>query len=170
MGPSGDAYTGLAVTLARRILVGFLVAAMAASQVLGAPPNYWNRIRYSGGTIAVKVDPFDWNTSLKVAPDDLVLVIGYKRTVHIKPGEVTALSYGREAHRRVADMVALSVVFTPLALFGLLHQSKVHFIGIEYRTDDGKPAAVLLEAHKDDYKAILLALTAATGKPVQNAP
>jgi hypothetical protein len=66
--------------------------------------------------------------------------------------------------------VALSIVFSPLALFGLLHVSKDHFIGIVYHTDDGKPAAVLLEADKSNYSAILLALKTVTGKPVDKAP
>ncbi|MCX6629663.1 MAG: hypothetical protein NTW28_18755, partial [Candidatus Solibacter sp.] len=86
------------------------------------------------------------------------------------PAEVTALSYGQEAHRRVADMVALSLVATPLALFGILHRSKTHFIGIEYRSGDGKPGGLLLEADKNNYRAILRALEVVTGKPVKNAP
>jgi len=90
-------------------------------------------------------------------------------TLSLKPGQVTALSYGQEAHRRVADMVTLSVFFTPLALFGLLHESKNHFVGIEYTDDHGKPGAVLLEVHKDSYKAILETLKAVTGKPVQTS-
>ena len=80
------------------------------------------------------------------------------------------MSYGQEAHRRVADMMALSLVATPLALFGILHQSKTHFIGIEYRDAGGKPGALLLEADKNNYRAILHALEAVTGKPVKNAP
>jgi hypothetical protein len=68
-------------------------------------------------------------------------------------------------------MVALSVVFVnPLVLFGILHKSKNHFVGIEFKTDDGKPGAVLLEADKGNYRAILQALARVTGKPVQNAP
>jgi hypothetical protein len=67
-------------------------------------------------------------------------------------------------------MVALSLVATPLALFGILHKSKAHFIGIEFKTDDGKPGAVLLEADKNNYRDILRVLAAVTGKPVQNAP
>ena len=66
--------------------------------------------------------------------------------------------------------MALSVVATPLALFGILHKSRNHFIGIEYKTDDGKPGAVLLEADKNNYRAILQVLKVVTGKPVQNAP
>ncbi len=70
----------------------------------------------------------------------------------------------------MGDLVALSVVATPLVLFGLLHKSKVHFIGIEYRAGDGKTGAVLIEADKDNYKAILQVLTSVTGQPVKNGP
>jgi hypothetical protein len=154
----------------RRMTACLMALAMAASQAMCAPGNFWNRLRYSGGTVQAKVNPFDWNTSLKVTADDIELVMAYRRKVRIRTPEVTRLSYGREAYRRVADMVALSLVFTPLTLFGLLHESKIHFIGIEYKDEDGKPSALLLEAHKDDYKAMLQALKVATGKPVENAP
>ncbi len=137
---------------------------------LDAEGNSWNKLRYSGGTVNAKVNPFDWNTTLTVTPDALTLVFSGRRTVRIKPSDVTGLSYGQEAHRRVADLVALSAVATPLVLFGLLHQSKVHFIGIEYRGEDGKPGGVLLEADKNNYRAILLILGSVTGKAVKNAP
>ena len=132
--------------------------------------NSWNKIRYSGGTVEAKVNPFDWNTTLTVTSGAIVLQMGPRQTLRLKPAQVAALSYGQEAHRRVADMVALSVVATPLALFGILHKSTNHFIGIEYKTDDGKPGAVLLEADKNNYRAILQVLKVVTGKPVQNAP
>ena len=81
------------------------------------------------------------------------------------------MSYGEEAHRRVAEMVALGVMtLNPAALFGILHKSKDHFIGIEFKTGDGKPASILLEAHKDNYRSILQALKTVTGKPVENQP
>jgi hypothetical protein len=147
--------------------VAFLVIAAVAAADGG---NSWNKIRYSGGTVDAKVNPFDWNTTLTVTGDSIALQMGPRQSLRLKPAQVTALSYGQEAHRRVADMVALSVVATPLALFGILHKSKVHFIGIEYKTDDGKAGAVLLEADKNNYRDILRVLSAVTGKPVQNAP
>jgi len=150
----------------RRILACTLALAMVGS----AAGNSWNKIRYSGGTVAAKVNPYDWNTTLTVSPGAIVLVFGGRVTERIKPDQVTALSYGQEAHRRVADMVALSFIVTPLALFGILHQSKVHFIAIEYHMDDGKPASVLLETDKGNYRAILDALKIVTGKPVANEP
>ncbi len=154
----------------RRFATWIAVVGMLQSQLAAAGGNSWNKLRYSGGTVEAKVNPFDWNTTLTVAPDSITLVFGGRRSVRMKPESVTRLSYGQEAHRRVADMVALSIVATPLALFGLLHQSKVHFIGIEYKTDDGKPGAILLEADKNNYQAILGVLKTVTGKPVQNAP
>lgn len=143
---------------------------MAAPEWLRAGGNSWNKLRYAGGTVEAKVNDFDWNTTLTVSPDTIVAVFAHRTTLRLTPAQVTALSYGQEAHRRVADMVALSFVVTPLALFGLLHTSKVHFIGIEYRTADGKPGAILLEADKNNYRAILLVLKTVTGKPVQNEP
>jgi hypothetical protein len=145
--------------------------ALVAAQLLWADGNSWNKIRYGGGTVAAKVNPYDWNTTLTVTSDAIKLVFGGRTAVTILPSQVTVLSYGQEAHRRVADMVALSVVFVnPLVLFGILHKSKNHFVGIEFKTDDGKPGAVLLEADKGNYRAILQTLARVTGKPVQNAP
>jgi len=147
-----------------------LVWTLAAPAWLLGSGNSWNKLRYAGGTVEAKVNDFDWNTTLTASPDAIVVVFAHRTTLRLTPGQVTALSYGQEAHRRVADMVALSFIVTPLALFGLLHTSKVHFIGIEFRSADGKPGAILLEADKNNYRAILLALKTVTGKPVQNEP
>ena len=152
-----------------RTIAALLIFGLAGPTCQAADGNSWNKLRYSGGTVAAKVNPFDWNTTLTVIPNELTFLFGHQ-TFRLAPSEVTALSYGQEAHRRVADMVALSLVVTPLALFGLLHTSKFHFIGLEYRTEGSKPGAILLEADKNNYRAILEALKVVTGKPVQNAP
>lgn len=156
-------YTEVAMRRTSAILI-------AGATLLWAQGNAWNRIRYAGGTMEAKVNPFDWNTTLTVTPDAIALAIGPKARLRLEPAQVTTLSYGQEAHRRVADMVALSLVATPVALFGILHKSTTHFVGIEYKTADGKTGAVLLEADKNNYRAILSVLKTVTGKPVQNAP
>lgn len=154
----------------RRFITWMVVFSLLAAGQMQAEGNTWKKLRYGGGTVEAKVNPFDWNTTLTVTPDALTMVFSGRKTVKIKPSDVTGLSYGQEAHRRVGDLVALSVVATPLVLFGLLHKSKVHFIGIEYRAGDGKTGAVLIEADKDNYKAILQVLTSVTGQPVKNGP
>jgi hypothetical protein len=161
--PGALSYTEVAM---RRFPAFLVIVAIAAAD----GSNSWNKLRYSGGTVEAKVNPFDWNTTITITSDAIALQIGPRQSLRLKPTQVTALSYGQEAHRRVADMVALSLVATPLALFGILHKSKAHFIGIEFKTDDGKPGAVLLEADKNNYRDILRVLAAVTGKPVQNAP
>ncbi len=154
-------------TPTRRILV----LAVLAARLLAGSGNSWNKIRYSGGTVPAKVNPYDWNTTLTVTSSQILLVFAHRTSLKLAPAQVTALTYGEQAYRRVADMVALSVVFVnPLVLFGILHHSRSHFISIEFRGGDGKTGAVLLEADKNNYRAILAALAAVTGKPVRNQP
>lgn len=144
---------------------------LLAKALLAGNGNSWNKIRYSGGTVAAKVNPYDWNTTLTITPQRIQLVFGHSATLQLLPKQITALSYGERAYRRVADMVTLSVVFlNPLVLFGILHQAKNHFIGIEFNGPDGKHGAVLLEADKNNYQAILEALKTVTGKPVEDRP
>ena len=155
----------------RRLTSWIMVVQLIALQpAIAAGDNSWNRIRYSGGTVAAKVNPYDWNTTLTITPDAVALEFGARQTLRLAPSQITALSYGIEAHRRVADMVALSFIVSPVALFGLFHKSKTHLIGIEYRIDDSKAGGVLLEADKNNYRDILRVLKMVTGKAVINEP
>src|SRR5215469_10267386 len=127
-------------------------------------------IRYNGGTVQSKVDPHDWGNTLTVTSDEIRLDLKDGQSLKIDPKKVTGLSYGQEAHRRVGTMIALGILVAPLALFGLFHKTRLHFIGIEYSADEGKKAGVLLQAHKDNYRGVLEALRGATGAPVAVAP
>jgi hypothetical protein len=152
----------------RRIVAACVILSISCVQAAGTPRNSWNKIRYRGGTVPAKVDSWDWNTTLTVKPDDITVFFAPRTTVHIKPSLVDSISYGQEAHRRVGDIVALSLVLGPFALFGLLNHSKDNLVGIVYHTDDGKRGAILLETPA--YWGILQALKAATGKPVDITP
>ncbi len=130
--------------------------------------NTWTKVRYNGGTVQTKVKPDDWNNKLMISSDLIEFDLNDGQTIKIDPKTVTALSYGQEAHRRVGTMVALAILISPAALFGLFHKTKLHFIGIEY-DQDGKKAGLLMQGDKGNYRAILLALKAVTGKDVQTA-
>ena len=151
----------------RRLLVLGLVCTLLASQSVLADGYTWNKVRYNGGTVSTKVDPKDWNNKLTISSDEIKFELKDKQTVVIDPKKVTGISYGQEAHRRVGTMIALGVLVTPLALFGLLHKTKLHFIGVEYETADGKKGGLLIQGHKDNYRAILQALKSTTGKEVE---
>ncbi|HLG15265.1 MAG TPA: PEGA domain-containing protein [Blastocatellia bacterium] len=135
-----------------------------------AQGNSFKEIRYQGGTLQTKVDPDDWGNCLTVTSDEIKLELKDGQTYKIDPRRVSGLSYGQEAHRRVGTMIALGILLAPLALFGLFHKTRLHFVGIEFTTEDGKKAALLLQAHKNNYRAVLVALRGATGAPIAVAP
>lgn len=149
------------VTL-RRLLAFFLACALSAY----GQGNTFTKVRYNGGSVASHVDAKDWNNKLTVTSDAITLVTKDNVKVEIPPKSVTSLSYGQEAHRRVGTMVALAILVAPVALFGLFHKTRLHYIGVQYNTPDGKNAGILLQGDKDNYRAILVALQGVSGAPV----
>src|SRR5438874_10564356 len=149
----------------RRLLVILLCSAIAT----WAHGNSVDRVRYNGGSVDSKVDPKDWNNHLTVTSDLITLVLKDGKKVDIPAKSVTSLSYGQEAHRRVGTMIALAVLVAPVALFGLFHKTRLHFIGVQYATPENKSGGILLQGDKDNYRAILVALQSASGVPVSVA-
>lgn len=144
----------------------FLAVVLALTTFAYAEGNSWDRVRYNGGTLQTKVDPKDWDNHLTVTSDLITFKLKDGQTIEIPTKSVTQLSYGQEAHRRVGTMVALGILVAPLALFGLFHKTRLHFIGIEYTTAEQKKAGLLLQGDKGNYRAILMALKGATGVAV----
>jgi PEGA domain-containing protein len=128
--------------------------------------NTFDRVRYNGGSVPSKVDPKDWKNTLTVSSDSISLSFKDGQKLDIPPKSVTSLSYGQEAHRRVGTMIALAILVAPVALFGLFHKTRLHYIGIQYLDSNGKPAGILLQGDKDNYRAILVALQGVSGVPV----
>jgi hypothetical protein len=128
--------------------------------------NTFDRVRYNGGTISNRVNPKDWGNHLSVTSDAITFTFKDGEISTINPKSVTSLSYGQEAHRRVGTMVALAILVAPVALFGLFYKTRLHFIGIQYKTPDGKTAGLLLQGDKDNYRAILVALQSVSGVAV----
>jgi len=149
----------------KRLLVCFLAVAFVAQ----GQGNTFDRVRYNGGSVDSKVDPKEWHNRLTITSDMITLALKDGKTLRIPPKTVTSLSYGQEAHRRVGTMVALAVLVAPVALFGLFHKTRLHYIGIQYTTSDKKTAGILLQGDKDNYRAILVGLQGVTGVPVSVA-
>lgn len=128
--------------------------------------NSFDKVRYNGGSVDSKVDHKDWHNHLTVTSDTITMSFKDGKTLEIPAKSVTSISYGQEAHRRVGTMVALAILVSPVALFGLMHKTRLHYIGLQYRTSDSKTAGILLQGDKDNYRAILVALQGVTGIPV----
>lgn len=151
--------------LARRsiTLVSFV---LCSSILVYGQGNTFKKIRYQGGSVATTVKPDDWDNKLTVTSDEITLTLEDGKTQKIDPKRVTGLSYGQEAHRRVGTMIALAVLVAPLALFGLFHKTRKHYIGMEWQEDGDKKGGVLLQADKDNYRGVLMALRGVTGAAV----
>ncbi|MBA3355721.1 MAG: hypothetical protein H0U18_07235 [Pyrinomonadaceae bacterium] len=119
------------------------------------------RAQYKGGTFSAQGD----DGRLFVTADGIQLAMKQGERLDIVPQNVTGLSYGTEASRRVALWVTLGIVLTPIALFGLFAKRTNHYIGIEYKGADGKPGAVMIRADKKEYMP-LASLRSVTGKKV----
>jgi hypothetical protein len=141
------------------------VTMMVLSVLTYGQGNNFDKIRYNGGTVQTKVKPDDWDNRLVVTSEEIKLELKDGQKVVIDPKRVTALGYGQEAHRRVGTMVALAFI-SPVALVGLLHKTRLHYISVEYTESEEKKSALLIQAHKDNYRAVLTALRGATGAPV----
>ncbi|MCC6745351.1 MAG: PEGA domain-containing protein [Acidobacteria bacterium] len=147
-----------------------LAFVLLTAQPVRAQGNTWDKVRYNGGTVATKTKPDDWDNQLTITSSDITIELKDGQRLVIDPARVSSISYGQEAHRRVGTMIALGILVAPLALFGLFHKTKKHFIGVDYSTADGKRAGMLLQGHKDNFRAILLALSSVTGQPVAVSP
>src|ERR1700704_2084398 len=149
-----------------QILRRLLVILLCSAVVSWAQGNSFDKVRYNGGSVDSKVDPKDWNNHLTITSDLITLALKDGKRLEIPPKSVTSLSYGQEAHRRVGTMVALAILVAPVALFGLFHKTRLHYIGVQYATPESKTAGILLQGDKDNYRAILVALQGVTGVPV----
>jgi hypothetical protein len=153
-------------------LLAVVLCSLMASTAFAAErsSNVFTKVRYNGGSVPSKVDPKDWGNKLTVTSDTITLELkGEKKhfdKFEIPSKSVTGLSYGQEAHRRVGTMIALAVLVAPVALFGLFHKTRLHYIGLNYKTPDGKSGGILLQGDKDNYRAMLVALQGVSDVPV----
>lgn len=144
-----------------------IIAVIASLAILNyGQGNTFKKFRYNGGSIASTVKPDNWKNTLIVAPDKITFKFKDGVVKEIDPKLVTGLSYGSEATRRTKTIIAVAVLLTPFALFALMHKNRKHFIGIEWKEEGDKKGGVLLQADKDKYRGMLMALRGVTGAPV----
>ena len=132
-----------------------------------AQGNNFDKVRYNGGSISTTVKPDEWGNKLNVTSDAIVLSLKDGQSVSINPKDVTSLSYGQEAHRRVGTAIGLAVFSLGIGALSALHKTKLHYIGINYSDKDGKKQGVLLQGDKNNFRAILVALQGVTGVPIR---
>ena len=149
-----------------RFFKGFLSLFLCCTLLAYAQGNTFNKVRYNGGSVSSTVKPDDWDNKLTVTADAIVLALKDGKTLTIPPKQVTSLSYGQEAHRRVGAAIGLALISLGVGILFVLHKTKLHFIGINYADPAGKKEGVLIQGDKSNFRAIIVALQGVTGVPV----
>lgn len=153
----------------KRVAMVVTLALILVPSCLGTSKS-WNKIRYQTGTIEVKVNPFDWNTSLKIDGPLIEINFAGRKKISIESRSVTSLYSGEAAYRRISELVSRSGSSRPVPLFGMLQGDKEHLIGLEFTGADGAHTALLLFVQKDGYHDLLQALSELTRKSVKEIP
>jgi hypothetical protein len=128
--------------------------------------NTFDKVRYNGGSVSTTVKPDEWGNKLSITSDEIKLQLKDGQTVSVLPKQVTSISYGQEAHRRVGTAIGLAVFSLGIGALSALHKTKLHYIGVNYNDGDGKKQGLLLQGDKDDFRAIIVALQGVTGLPI----
>ncbi|HZS28869.1 MAG TPA: PEGA domain-containing protein [Candidatus Angelobacter sp.] len=128
--------------------------------------NTFNKVRYNGGSISTNVKPDDWDNKLTVSSEAIVFTLKDGQIISIPPHQVTSLSYGQEAHRRVGTAVLIGVFSLGIGALSALHKTKLHYIGVNYDDKDGKKQGLLLQGDKNNFRAMIVALQGVTGLPI----
>ena len=148
------------------LLRKFLAMLLCCTFVTYGQGNTFTKVRYNGGSVSTTVKPDDWDNKLTVNSDAVVLALKDGQTVSIPSKQVTSLSYGQEAHRRVGTAIGLAVLSLGVGALFALHKTKLHFIGVNYTDSAGKKQGLLLQGDKSNFRAIIVALQGVTGAPV----
>ncbi|MBX7149416.1 hypothetical protein K1X76_10080 [bacterium] len=100
------------------------------------------------------------------------LVVTYKSAANASlnkniPGKnITGLSGGEYARRRVAESVTTAILIAPVALFMLFSKKKIDNYGVEYIDKDKKPASFLIQCKKKYSMTLQSLLQSISGKQV----
>jgi len=164
----------------RKALLSVLIAAAVAGLCSAAERQSWNKLRYIGGTPAIKGGSYDWDTTLTIpsSADAVEIAVepssafGRKQTLRLKLSQLTSFVNGPGAWEKAAAVPGVQLPQKPHGLFGLLNRRYMVIspgeqpLAIFYQDDDGKSGVVLLSCDTRLDKAIGSALSDRTGKPL----
>ena len=136
-------------------------------------------VTYSGGSLpSVKGGQ---SLEMFLEADALHLKEGWRKRVYrhqkideitdvaaIPISSITEINYGLEAHHRIGQAIALSLVSFGAGMLLALSKEKKHYIGIVW-DDAGKKGGLVLQADKNEYRGLIAALEGLTGKKAVDA-
>jgi len=132
-----------------------LLAAATAGRADAASPGA--RAEFIGGTLAHFAPGVEGRVHTTDA-ESLVFETK-KAAMEVSYESVNLVEYGQRVGRRYLLAIAIS----PLLL---LSKSRMHFLTVGYKDNEGRQQALVFQVHKDDVRALLASLEARTGLKV----
>lgn len=144
----------------RTAIIVILCFSIPLTLLAADPPTY--KVRYRGGSLSNITS----GALLTLAIDATTVKLMQQKTelANIPGTSISEVSYGRDVHRRVGTAIGLALI-TPFAIGALaaFSKSKKHFVGIIWEAD-GKKGGLALQCDKKEYRGVLAALEAVSGK------
>jgi len=133
---------------------------------MAADGQVGNRVKYGGGSLQA----FKAGEELKLFVDsDVARLVHKKDTPTLIRGDaITEISYGQDVRRRIEEAAALAIFTLGIGAVVAFSKAKKHYIGLIWNDGTSK-GGIVLQARKDDYRGILLALEGLTGKKAIDA-
>jgi hypothetical protein len=122
-------------------------------------------VKYSGGSLPTTKGGD--NLKLFISVKSVRLSKDKNEILSIPTGTVTEINYGREVHRRVGTAAGVAVLTLGVGALIALSKSKKHYIGIVW-ADGDKKGGIVLQADKNEYRGLIVALEGVTGKKAVN--
>ena len=110
-----------------------------------------------------------WDNSLAVTPDSIIVEFADSAVARtaIPVTSLTQCLYGQAATRHVGAWVAAGVLIAPIALLGIFHKSRNHFVTLSWNGADGKSRGLYLQVKKNDFRRLLNTVSYRGQIPIQ---
>lgn len=157
-------------------LVGLVLQPVIAPMVAILPAaaqgvevqSFDSTIKYLGGAGFPDFKGHEsWDNMMTITADSVLMAFADSafHPTGFACANITKIEYGQAATRHVGRWVAIGVFLAPVALFGIFHKSRHHFVTISF-TDGGQERGVYLEANKEVFRNLLNTLSFRSQHPI----
>jgi hypothetical protein len=137
-------------------------------EVAGGGQTFRPGIKYLGGMGFPDFhDHETWSNGITVTADSVIFVFSDTaiQSITIPITTLSKILYGQSASRHVGAWIAAGIILAPIALLGIFHKSRHHFILLSWN-DGTNDRGAYFESDGDLFRPLLNALSFRSGKPI----
>lgn len=134
-----------------------------------AAATYVGGVKYLGGLGFPSFKGNEtWDNALVIGQDSITAVFADSNLTPISfaISQCDDIRYGQAATRHVGRWVALGVLVAPIALLGLLHKSRSHYMTVNWHELDGRKRGMYVQLSKEQFAEVLNAVSHRCDRPV----